>query len=266
MHNSSLECIFPVCYTSQMTIIPAIDILDGACVRLFKGNYDESTLYTSDPVEMAVKLCSNGCRRLHVVDLDAARGNGKTNRAIIKQIREQTGITIETGGGIRTEADVEELLEIGIDRLILGTVFAKNPEIAGQWTKKYGTCFIAGIDALDGEVKIAGWEQGASITDTSLARKALENGIISIIYTNIDRDGTMTGPDIENSVRIAEISGLPVIVSGGISSESDFNSIKKLNHPGIVGVITGKAVYEKKINLEKVFRTHQSPDEYGDKW
>ena len=249
-----------------MIIIPAIDLLDGSCVRLLKGNYNESTIYSSDPVEMAKKLVGAGCERLHIVDLDAARGKGKNNREIIRKIRDTIDVVIETGGGIRTDADVKELLDIGIDRLILGTVFAKNPEIAGEWTSKYGNHFIAGIDALKGEVKISGWEEGSSMTDTDLAKQAAKNGIISIIYTNIDKDGTLEGPDIKNSVRIAEVSKLPVIVSGGISSDNDFKVIANLNHPGIAGVITGKAVYENRINLQLAIEENQKPYEYGGKW
>ncbi len=249
-----------------MIIIPAIDLLNGACVRLYKGNYNESTVYTSDPVEMAEKLVSSGCERIHIVDLDAARGRGLNNREIIRKIRNSTDIVIETGGGIRTESDVRELIDIGIDRLILGTVFAKNPEIAGKWTEKFGNHFIAGIDSLKGEVKISGWEEGASLTDTSLAAKAAENGIISIIYTNIDKDGTLEGPDVKGSIRMAEASSLPVIVSGGISSEKDFKIISELNHPGIAGVITGKAVYENRFNLGSVIDKYQKSDSSGVKW
>lgn len=249
-----------------MIIIPAIDLLGGSCVRLLKGNYKESTIYASDPVEMAKKLVSSGCERLHIVDLDAARGKGKDNREIIRKIRNNIDVVIETGGGIRSESDVKELLDIGIDRLILGTVFAQNPEIAGRWTEKYGNYFIAGIDALNGEVKISGWEEGSSLKDIDLAKQAAEFGIISIIYTNIDKDGTLEGPDISNSVRIAEAAKLPVIISGGISCENDFRVIADLNHPGIAGVITGKAVYENRINLKLAIDRNQKPFEYGEKW
>lgn len=249
-----------------MVIIPAIDILDGACVRLLRGNYNESTIYTSDPVEMAKKLVDSGCKRLHIVDLDAARGRGKNNREIIRKIRNSIDVVIETGGGIRTDVDVKELLDIGIDRLILGTVFAQNPELAGRWTEKYGDYFIAGIDALNGEVKISGWEEGSTLQDTTLAEQAAKNGIISIIYTNIDKDGTLEGPDIENSIRIAEVSKLPVIISGGISRDDDFKIISDLNHSGIAGVITGKAVYENRIDLHKAIEKYQKPLKDGGKW
>ncbi len=249
-----------------MIIIPAIDLLDGACVRLFKGNYNDSTVYNSDPVDMAGQLVKSGCERLHIVDLDAARGKGKNNRDIIRKIRKSIDVIIETGGGIRTEPDVKELLDIGIDRLILGTVFAVEPEIAGRWTEKFGNHFIAGIDALKGEVKISGWEEESSLSDTALAEKAAENGIISIIYTNIDKDGTLEGPDIESCVRIAEVSRLPVIVSGGISCEADFKIISELNHPGISGVITGKAVYENRFDLKRIINEYQEQVNSGVKW
>ncbi len=249
-----------------MNIIPAIDLLDGSCVRLKKGNYNESTLYSRDPVKTAEEICNSGCSRLHIVDLDAARGTGKTNRNTIHRIREAVpGVILETGGGIRTERDVEELLEIGMDRLILGTVFARNPLIGLEWTNKYGKVFIAGIDALNGEVKISGWEQGSSITATELAVEAADNGIISIIYTNIDRDGMLSGPDIENTLLLAEVSDLPVILSGGISSTEDFRQVAEAGRDKIVGVITGKALYEEKFDLKSIVSKYNS-DVTGELW
>ncbi len=242
-----------------MNIIPAIDLLDGSCVRLKKGNYNESTIYSNDAVKTAEEICSSGCGRLHIVDLDAARGTGKTNRDTIRRIRAAVPkVILETGGGIRSEKDVVELLEIGIDRLILGTLFAQNPAIALKWTRKYGRVFIAGIDALNGEVKISGWEQNSRITDTELAVKAANSGIISIIYTNIERDGMLSGPDIENTLRIAEVSGLPVILSGGISGEKDLRNATEAGKHKIAGIITGKALYEEKFNLKSIVEKYNS--------
>ncbi len=242
-----------------MKIIPAIDLLNASCVRLYKGNYSTSTIYSTDPVQSALTICASGCTRLHVVDLDAARNKGKTNRETIQNIRNAVPrAIIEVGGGIRTEKDVEELLAIGVDKLILGTVFARNPLIAKDWTKKYGNVFIAGIDALDGEVKVSGWEENTRLNDSDLARSAADNGIISIIYTNINRDGTLSGPDIENTLRIAETSGLPVIISGGISSNNDFERINKYKTTQIAGVITGKALYEEKIDLAKAVQLYDT--------
>lgn len=242
-----------------MKIIPAIDLLNASCVRLLKGNYRTSTIYSTNPVQSAVEICSSGCTRLHIVDLDAARNDGKTNRQTIKNIRDAVPrAVIEVGGGIRTEQDVEELLGIGIDRLILGTVFARNPGIAEKWTARYGNVFIAGIDALGGEVKISGWEEKTRLQDSDLAKSAADNGIISIIYTNINRDGMLSGPDIENSLRMADASGLPVIISGGISGNNDFQRIKELENTQIAGVITGKALYEDKIDLAEAVQLYDT--------
>lgn len=253
-------------YTAIMKIIPAIDLLGGLCVRLVKGNYNNSTVYSSSPAQTAREICASGCSRLHIVDLDAARNRGKNNREVIRTIRTVVpNVIIEVGGGIREEKDVENLLEIGVDRLILGTVFAKNPVIAEKWTKRYGSIFIAGIDALNGEVKISGWEESSNIHDDILAKKAAQMGIVSIIYTNISRDGTLTGPDIKNSIRIADSCGLPIIISGGISCDNDFKRITEYKNDSIAGVITGKALYEGKINLKKSVSLYDD-GESGEAW
>lgn len=248
-----------------MTIIPAIDLLGGRCVRLFKGRYDESVTYSNDPVETAAAFCEAGARRIHVVDLDAARSDG-TNREVIREIRRAVPSVIEVGGGIRTERDVEELLEAGADRLILGTVLARDPECVEGWIKKYGPLFIAGIDALNGTVKVAGWEKSGGISDLDLASRARESGFISIIYTNIDRDGTLEGPDLERTILVAEVSGLPVIVSGGVSGIEDCRRAAEVappqgGGPGITGIITGKAVYEGRIDLVKAIESVQTEEE-----
>ena len=251
-------------YTFYMTIIPAIDLLDGKCVRLYRGDYDQSTEYELDPVEVARQFFQDGARRIHLVDLNAARsGDGDRatdNRKIIAAIRASVPEAIvEVGGGIRTTQDVENLKEIGVDRLIVGTVLVKQPELVEQWAARYPNTFIAGIDAKDGEVRISGWEEGSAMTDTEAARIARESGAVSIIYTNIQRDGTLQGPDIENSLMVAEAGGLPVIISGGIRGPQDFEEIRKFSTDRLAGVITGKAIYEKRINLAEVIAAYQSP-------
>ena len=251
-------------YTFYMTIIPAIDLLDGKCVRLFRGDYGQSTEYALDPVEVAAQFFSDGARRIHLVDLNAARsgaGDRTTdNRKIIAAIRATVPEAIvEVGGGIRTTQDVENLKEIGVDRLIVGTVLVTQPDLVEQWAARYPNTFIAGIDAKDGEVRISGWEEGSAMTDTEAARIARESGAVSIIYTNIQRDGTLQGPDIENSLMVADAGGLPVIVSGGIRGPEDFEEIRRISSDRIAGVITGKAVYEKRINLAEVIAAYQSP-------
>ena len=249
----------------NMTIIPAIDLLNGQCVRLYKGAYDQSKVYNSDPASVAEEFIAAGTRRIHLVDLDAARtgAKGKNNRTLLKKVRAAGPCLLEVGGGIRTEKDVEELLEIGIDRLILGTVLTKKPEMVEGWIKTYGPVFIAGIDALKGEVKISGWEEGSALTDETLAKKAADMGILSIIYTNIEKDGTLEGPDLDSTLRIARVSGLPVILSGGVSGPEDVALAAEQERAGIRGVITGKALYEGRLDLREIIDKFQGAEEKG---
>ncbi len=245
-----------------MLIIPAIDLLDGKCVRLYKGDYSKVTVYSDDPVAMAKSFAAAGAKRIHLVDLDAARG-GRNNRGVIGAICRSVDAVFELGGGIRTAEDVEEIIDLGVDRLILGTLFAKEPETGATWAARYGNKFIAGIDALNGEVKVSGWQQGSSISDLELAKKAAQCGMCSIIYTNIVKDGTLSGPDAERTLAVAEASGIPVTVSGGISCEADFADI--VNNPRcqgrIGGIITGKGFYEKKFDLATVIARYQKEED-----
>ena len=244
-----------------MTVIPAIDLLGGRCVRLYRGCYDQSKVYPTFPADTAERFFAAGARRIHLVDLDAARGNGD-NRKILRQIRKRVPCILEVGGGIRGERDVEELLDIGIDRLILGTVLAGEPEKAARWVEKYGRHFIAGIDALDGMTKVAGWEKSGGVSDLVLARRAADMGILSIIYTNIARDGTMEGPDIGRSLEVAAHAGLPVIISGGIGGLEDCLAVTRAASEGSIrGIIIGKALYEGRLNLEEAIQKVQTPEE-----
>lgn len=245
-----------------MLIIPAIDIIDGKCVRLYQGDYGKVTSYDRDPAAKAQEFEQAGAKRIHIVDLDAARG-GADNRALIRRIRKRVNAVLELGGGIRTEDDIEAVLEAGIDRLILGTVFAKNPGLCGEWALKYGDIFIAGIDAYNGEVKVSGWEKGSGLMDTELAEKAGRNRMCSIIYTSISRDGTLEGPDLAGTSAAAEKSGLPVIVSGGISSAEDIAAVSSHRQEGVViaGAITGKALYENRFSLKEIIEKYQTEDD-----
>lgn len=249
-----------------MLIIPAIDILGGECVRLYMGDYSQATVYDKDPVAMAREFERLGAKRIHIVDLDAARGGGKRNRKKIRKIRKAVSCTLQIGGGIRDEEDVEELIDLGIDRLVVGTLFARNPNKVAGWIQHYGPVFIAGIDAKDGKVQISGWERGTDIDDLVLAQRAKESGIISIIYTNISRDGTMEGPDIEATERIAEASGLPVILSGGIGGAEDIEKVAQEKPKGVVGIITGKAVYEEKFNLPEILEKYNHDTAGEEDW
>ncbi|MBF9015272.1 MULTISPECIES: 1-(5-phosphoribosyl)-5-[(5-phosphoribosylamino)methylideneamino]imidazole-4-carboxamide isomerase [unclassified Oceanispirochaeta] len=244
-----------------MVIIPAIDLLGGECVRLYKGDYNEVKSYESDPAVAARAFQKLGVKRLHLVDLDAARGEGKNNREALRKIRSVFSGILELGGGVRRDEDVKELLEIGVDKLIVGTILAKTPELVDQWIKSYGKVFIAGIDALDGEVKVSGWEKGTALKDSDLGKKCASMGIENIIYTNIDRDGTLAGPDLESTNRMARETGLLITLSGGISSQDDMKNVCDNGDPLVKGIITGKAYYEGRIDLEKALSDFQKEDE-----
>ena len=237
-----------------MTVIPAIDILGGECVRLVRGDYQEATTYERDPVAMARKFAQAGAKRIHVVDLDAARGDSRTNRKKIRKIRRAVDVTIQLGGGIRRDEDIEELLDLGIDRLVVGTAFARRPENVAGWVAHYGDVFLVGIDALDGMVRVSGWEKETNIRDVDLARRAREARVASIIYTSIARDGTMEGPDVQRTNAVAEASGIPVILSGGIGSMADLEKVRAGAAKNVVGVIVGKAIYEGTIDVEEIFK------------
>lgn len=218
--------------------------------------------YSRDPVEVALVFERAGARWVHLVDLDAARGPsdnsrpGKTNqnRGIIRRIARAVSCRIEVGGGIRRWQDVEELLEAGAERLIVGTILVKDPEEVERWSGLHPGVLWAGIDADRGMVKVSGWEQKTALRDVRLAARIREMGLAGIVYTSIGRDGTLEGPDIERTNRIAEVSGLPVILSGGIGGPEDVRQVLERRHPGIEGVIIGKAIYQGRVDLAELFR------------
>lgn len=247
-------------------IIPAIDIIDGKCVRLYRGSFDRVTVYGDDPVSIALAFAEAGARYIHVVDLDAARGSAGNNRELAARIKRETGCVVELGGGIRSERDIEEILALGVERLILGTVMVRNPEEVQGWVERYGRVFIAGIDARNGKVKVSGWEEDGGIGDVELASMARNMGIDRIIYTSISKDGVLEGPDIEATNRIAEVSGAKVVLSGGIGSEADIGDVYRIRKEGIVGTIVGKAIYEGLVDLERMIELFQESEEVGKVW
>ncbi|GAB6089320.1 phosphoribosyl-ATP diphosphatase [Spirochaeta dissipatitropha] len=240
-----------------MEFIPAIDLLDGSCVRLRQGSYSDVDRYELDPVETAKKFEAAGARRIHLVDLNAARGSDederKGNRAIIAAVTAAVGIGVEVGGGVRTEEDVAELLDAGVCQVVVGTTLARNPAKVAGWIRRFGPVVLAGIDARDGMVQVAGWEQSSGRSDIELAIEAAEIGCSGIIYTNIARDGMMQGPDIARTNAIAAAAGIPVTLSGGISSHEDILEVSRQAHPLLSAVISGRAIYENAINVEQVF-------------
>jgi len=247
-------------------IIPAIDLLGGQCVRLHQGDYGQVETYGLDPVAVAREFAAAGARRLHIVDLDAARTGASTNRPVIRALRKAFAGVVEVGGGVRTADDVAELLDAGADRLIVGTLLVKDPETVAAWCDRFGRVFIGGIDARDGEVKVSGWEEGSSLRDTDLAARCRELGLVSLVYTDIARDGTLSGPSLDRTLAVANASGLPVLLSGGISSVADFEAIAHASHPLLAGVITGKALYKNRIDLADVIRRYQTTAHDGGLW
>lgn len=237
----------------HLTVIPAIDILSGHCVRLTQGSYDDVKEYDEDPVAVAERFAAAGAKRIHIVDLDGADGRPAENRGIIEKIRKRLDLVLEVGGGIRDDESVKRLLDIGVDRLILGTVLAREPEKVARWVEAYGGRFIAGIDARDGEVKVSGWREGTTMNAVDLASLSGGMGVASIIYTNIGQDGMLSGPDIEGTSALARGAKVPVILSGGVSSLEDLRKIAVEADPLVVGAVAGKALYEGRIEAEELF-------------
>lgn len=234
-----------------MIIYPAIDIIDGCCVRLTQGKFDNVTVYEKEPVRVAKKWETSGAEFIHVVDLDGAKRGMGVNRKKILEIAKSVNVPVQTGGGIRQMADIDELIEGGISRVILGTAALKNPDFAAEAVKKYGDKIAVGIDAKDGFVAIEGWEKVSKTCALNFAKKMEEIGICHIIYTDIATDGMLTGPNLSAMKKMAEKVKCNIIASGGVGSEEDiFNLIPT----GVGGVIVGKALYSEKVNLKAVLK------------
>jgi phosphoribosylformimino-5-aminoimidazole carboxamide ribotide isomerase len=231
-----------------MIVFPAIDIRDGKCVRLIQGRIDQQTIYFQDPVELAKLWQSQGATYLHVIDLDGAFGQSKKNRKVIADIVRQCTIPIQVGGGVRSLEDAKELLDAGVKRVIVGTVAIKNPKLLNDLLLLYKERVVVSLDCLDGFVQVEGWTDGSSIDAFAFAQTLKKQGINTIVYTDISKDGMLQGPNFEQLSRI-QMSGLNVIASGGISSLDDVVKVKDM---GIYGVIVGKALYENRINLKEL--------------
>jgi phosphoribosylformimino-5-aminoimidazole carboxamide ribotide isomerase len=229
--------------------IPAIDLLEGRCVRLYRGSYQEVTEYPDDPSVVAQRFERAGAKRIHLVDLNAARGSGD-NRAVLKRIRSAVSCTLEVGGGVRTTEDVEHLFDLGIDFGVVGTRFAQDPESVERWVQRFGHRFVAGVDARNGLVRVRGWEEGTELTACQAVKDAARVGVSAVEYTDITRDGALTGPNIEATVALTECADVPIILSGGVGSESDLIRIRE-TAPQLYGVILGRALYENRITVER---------------
>ncbi len=230
-----------------MIIYPAIDIINGKCVRLQQGSYRDVTVFGDSPVEMALKWEGQGAQYLHVVDLDAARSGNTENHEIIKQIAKTLKIPVQLGGGIRSLETIEDLVSNGLSRVILGTSAVNNQEMLKTALKEYKEKIAVGIDAKDGMVAIHGWEQTSDLTAIAFARKVEGLGAKTVIYTDISRDGMLKGPNLAAMSEMAKAVGIAVIASGGVSCLKDIIDLKTT---GVSGVIVGKALYTGNLDLK----------------
>jgi len=229
-----------------MIIYPAIDILDGKCVRLSQGNYNMVTVYADDPAEFAALWTDRGAEFIHVVDLNGARTGSPANDAVLSMIVKKAGAPVQVGGGIRSLERIEQLLSMGVSRVILGTVAVRNPDLVVAAVKKHGDSIAVGIDARDGYVAVEGWEKKSNRMAVEFAREMESIGVCTIIYTDIARDGMLSGPNIKAMKAMAVSVDCDIIASGGVGKIED---IIALNKTGVTGVIVGKALYENKFDL-----------------
>ena len=237
-----------------MLILPAIDILDGNAVRLTQGDFKKEYKYSRYPEETALEWQEAGAKFLHVVDLDGAKKGTLSNIFTIKRIIDNINIPIEVGGGIRKMSDIENLLDIGVSRVIIGSAAVEDPNFVMEAAENFDDQVIVGIDARDGIVAVHGWSDSGEMQATELAARIGDYGISTIIYTDIARDGMLKGIDAAQVAEIAEHAGIDVIASGGITSLDDIRALKNYENEGIVGAIIGKALYENMIDLTEALK------------
>ncbi len=240
--------------TTRFELIPAIDLKAGHCVRLKQGRMDDATDYGDDPAAMARHWQSLGARRLHVVDLDGAFAGKPANQEAIRAICEALDIPVQLGGGLRDLAMIEGMLELGIDRVILGSIAIAEPELVREACRAFPGRICVGIDAKHGMVAVHGWDDVTDVRADALARQFEDDGVAAIIYTDIARDGMLSGPNIEETVRLASGITIPVIVSGGIAGIDDVRACAKHAADGICGAITGRAIYEGTLDFATAMR------------
>jgi len=238
-----------------MLIIPAIDLKDGRCVRLAQGQFDKATIYGDDPIAVAENFAAAGAQRIHVVDLDGAlNGRESTNRAVVRDMAERLSVPIQFGGGIRTLSDVEDLINSAVASIILGTLATESFETLKELVSRFRSKIAVGIDARDGLVMTHGWAATTTLNTTEFAREVGKLGVERIIYTDIKRDGMLTGPNIEQTVAIARAANVQVTASGGVSSLEDIERLRAASEPLVDSVIVGRALYERRFTLEEALQ------------
>lgn len=238
-----------------MIVFPAIDIRGGRCVRLIEGRFDKETVFADNPADMARKWAAAGAEYLHVVDLDGALAGKSVNLEVVRNIVTTVNIPVQLGGGIRTLANIEQVLKAGVSRVILGSVAVRSPELVREACRQFGSKIVVGIDARDGQAAVDGWEVSGGVGAEELARKMADAGVARIIYTDISRDGTLQGVNVAATASLAKAAGIPVIASGGVKSIDDITALKAANtEGGIEGVIVGKAIYTGAVDVAAAIR------------
>ena len=238
-----------------MLIIPAIDLKDGQCVRLRQGRMEDSTVFSGDPVDMASRWVDAGARRLHLVDLNGAFAGEPVNGDVVTAIaRAYPDLPIQIGGGIRNAETIEAYLKAGVNYVIIGTKAVKEPEFVTEMCKQFPGHIIVGIDAKQGLVATDGWAEVTEVKATDLAKRFEADGVSAIVYTDIDRDGMMQGGNVEATVNMARASSIPVIASGGITNMDDIVALNAVANQGILGAITGRAIYEGTLDVAEAQR------------
>ncbi len=238
-----------------MLLIPAIDLKNGRCVRLLQGEAAAETVYSDDPASMARSFEDAGAKRLHLVDLDGAFKGKGANLVSIRSILKNISIPVQVGGGLRNAENIEKMFELGVSSVIVGTMAVKNPDVLEEVIKRFtGEKVILGIDARDRKVSIEGWQEGTEIDDVEFALRWKKFGIQRIVFTDIARDGMLSGPNLEALGDFARRTGLKIVASGGVSSMEDLELLKTLEVDGVDQVISGKAIYEGKLDLKEIFK------------
>ena len=235
-----------------MKIFPAIDIKDKKCVRLVKGDFNNKTEYETSPSDQAGKYKDHGFKNLHIVDLDGALTGCTVNLNIIQEIVSKYDLKIEVGGGIRSIDSIKKYVDSGVEKVILGSAAIKNKEFLKKACTKFKNKIALGLDAKDGNLFASGWKENLNIKTSDFLKEVNDFGVSRLIYTDINRDGTKASPNFDGTVKIAEMSKFPVIISGGVSSINDIKKAKKLNDKNIEGIIVGKAIYDGDIKLDEL--------------
>ncbi len=235
-----------------MKIFPAIDIKDKKCVRLIKGDFENKTEYKTSPIDQARKYKEHGFKNLHIVDLDGALTGKTVNLNIIQEIVSKYDIKIEIGGGVRSLNSIQQYINAGVEKVILGSGAIKNKEFLKEACEKFKGQIALGLDAKDGNLSVSGWKENLNIKTLDFLKEVNSYGVSRIIYTDINRDGMKTSPNFDETVKITELSNCPVVISGGVSSINDIKKARELNNKKIEGIIVGKAIYDGDIKLDEL--------------